>query len=243
MNYMKKTLIIKILVVLSILMVVVITVVVGVSLTRKNNYFYYLTIPESYYLEGDLPTFNVNIYSNHPDDYYLNEQTIEEVRLKSKDDFYNLRLNQVVQEKKYVVYDEKEFYKYRLNFTLPLKKLESLQINNASLEFDYASSENISLKIGTIIHYNSFDNAHLNINLMKGVVNNFNEQAILSGIGFTISSNADIVIKKITSLDNRININGENVKKFLNLSTIIPLARAAYERALMAKENDEQFVR
>ncbi len=38
-------------------------------------------------------------------------------------------------------------------------------------------------------------------------------------------------------------INGENVKKFLNLSTIIPLARAAYERALMAKENDEQFVR
>ncbi len=35
----------------------------------------------------------------------------------------------------------------------------------------------------------------------------------------------------------------ENAKKFLNLSTIIPLARAAYERVLLTKEESEQFTR
>ena len=78
------------------------------SFVRKKDYNYYLVSEENYYLDANNPTFNIGIYSNHQHDYYLNSKTINNVKIKNElnDEFYTVKLNQIVEEDSIKVYQE-----------------------------------------------------------------------------------------------------------------------------------------
>lgn len=184
------------------------------SFVRKKDYNYYLVSEENYYLDANNPTFNIGIYSNHQHDYYLNSKTINNVKIKNglNDEFYTVKLNQIVEEDSIKVYQEKEYYKYRLNITLPLKEIDKFQMNETLLEFTYHSEEKMTLKIGSLIIYKPSDNLHLNISAMKGIVNPLNNLQILCGIGISLKSNVDLIMKKIIILDDRVSLKMNEIK-------------------------------
>ena len=82
MNYMKKKYIkvfLPTILVISIVLFIVISTVI-----RKKDFFYYITKPVEYYLPNKNLNMNVNIYSNHQNDYYLQEEAIEKLYLEIK---------------------------------------------------------------------------------------------------------------------------------------------------------------
>ena len=231
MSYMKKKYIkILPLIVTSSIIIVVISILV-ITIIRKKEYFYFIIQPSNYYLPNNNLTLNIELYSNHQNDYYLNKDTIEKLLIKDKvkNDFYMVKINQIVAKENTIKYNNKYFYKYLLKIKIPIKDIDFLQISQAILEFYYLSTEQIKLDIGSIIIYNECKNHHIHINHLKGIVNQIDQLNILSGIGLTLSSDVDLEINNIVPLDRRIKVQGRLIKKlkednydnFINMSDLL----------------------
>lgn len=234
MNYMKKKYIkvfLPTILVISIVLFIVISTVI-----RKKDFFYYITKPVEYYLPNKNLNMNVNIYSNHQNDYYLQEEAIEKLVIKDQEnqDFYTIKLKQIVEENKILIHDNKTFYQYRLSLELPLQDILYLQINQTVLEIYYLSEEVMSFDIGTIIIYNEYPSRDLNISHLKGVVNNIDTLDVLCGVGITLYSDASIVVNDIKVLNEKITIQGSNIKiieddNYENSQAINELLGGAYQ--------------
>ena len=153
---------------------------------------------------------------------------------KKKQDFYTIKLKQIVEENKILIHDNKTFYQYRLSLELPLQDILYLQINQTVLEIYYLSEEVMSFDIGTIIIYNEYPSRDLNISHLKGVVNNIDTLDVLCGVGITLYSDASIVVNDIKVLNEKITIQGSNIKiieddNYENSQAINELLGGAYQ--------------
>ena len=131
MSYMKKKYIkILPLIVTSSIIIVVISILV-ITIIRKKDYFYFIIQPSNYYLPNNNLTLNIELYSNHQNDYYLNKDTIEKLLIKDKvkNDFYMVKINQIVAKENTIKYNNKYFYKYLLKIKIPIKDIDFLQIS------------------------------------------------------------------------------------------------------------------
>ncbi len=218
MNYTKKKSRTKWFIIITCLVSLIIISIIVVAFLRKKDYYYYFAKDDVYYLDKSNPTFNVSIYSTHQDDYYLDMTSINSVVLKSQDrkEFYTLNLNKIVKEQQTEIYQNQTFYKYRFNLMLPLKEIDNFSLDDATLELNYISDESLSLKLGTFIMYDNLNDSHLTITKLKGVVNTIDNLQVLCGMGITISSKNNVTIKKIETLDQRININNDQIKVLEN---------------------------
>ncbi len=206
MNFMKKIYSIKIYVILSFIILLIFGIIVYLSISRKKDVYKFLTIPESYYLDDKYPTFNINLYSNHTNDYFLKEKTIKEISVKSytSTDSYKLKLNQIREEDQGINNNNIDYYKYCLNVTFPVDINMNYQIKDAYLEIEYISDEILKFDIGSIIFYKELLDNKISIMCMKPIVNIIENKQIITGIGLTLSSNEDIIIENISSLDERL---------------------------------------
>lgn len=236
MNFMKKPWRIKIYIGLVIIIILITIVIIILSITRKKDYYYYLTINDSYYLECNNTKFDVRVYSNHDDDIYLNKEVITSIYLKSRvsEDFYELDLSDLTKSEKSVEYNDKTFYENILNLKLPIITKEDLQLNDCYLELRFLSEEIIKLNIGSIIVYNIESSNHLEISHMKAVVNKVDEEQILSGIGISVNASANLTITDIKTLDTRVFVKSEYIKRlendsYLNSVDMSELLGVAYD--------------
>lgn len=214
----------------SLVIIVVISILVT-TIIRKKDVFYFITQPKHYYLPNSNLTLDIEVYSNHQKDYYLNKDTIEKLHIKDniKNDFYLVKINQIITKENTIKYNNKYFYKYLLKIEIPIKNLDFLQIHQAILELYYLSTEQIKLDIGSIIIYNECKNHHIHISHLKGIVNQIDNLNILSGIGLTLSSDIDLKINNILPLDRRIKVQGSLIKKlkednydnFINMNNLL----------------------
>ena len=60
----------------SLVIIVVISILIT-TIIRKKDVFYFITQPKHYYLPNSNLTLDIEVYSNHQKDYYLNKDTIE----------------------------------------------------------------------------------------------------------------------------------------------------------------------
>ena len=65
----------------SLVIIVVISILV-ITIIRKKDVFYFITQPKHYYLPNSNLTLDIEVYSNHQKDYYLNKDTIEKLHIK-----------------------------------------------------------------------------------------------------------------------------------------------------------------
>ena len=214
MNFMKKLSHTKVYIILTIIIIAVMTVILILAINRKKEVYHFLTIPESYYLKRNYPTFDISLYSSNKNDYYLKSDVIDTLNLKSKsiNDSYMLQINQIIEEDEIILHNDKEFYKYRMNVTFPIDLESSYQITDAYIELNYSSSEKLCLDIGNIVFYEEELESKISIKYMKPIVNFIKEKQVLTGIGLTINCDKDIVIKKIESLDKRVFIKNSQIK-------------------------------
>ena len=218
MNFMKKLLNIKIYIIVSALVIIISGLMIFFSITRKKEVYKFLSILESYYLEEDYPTLNIDLYSNHIKDYYLNKETISNLSLKSRtsSDSYVLELKQLVEEKDVLDYNNTNYYKYRLNVSFPIELESEYQIKDAYIEINYFSNETIKLDIGSIIFYKKTIDTKLSIPCMKPVVNIINDKQMMTGLGLTLYSEDNLIINEIKSLDSRLFIKGNQITTIEN---------------------------
>ena len=155
MSFMKKLLHTKLYILISLVIIIIMTVVIVFSINRKKEVYHFLTIPESYYLKRNYPTFDISLYSSNENDYYFKEDVISSLNLKSKslNDSYMLQINQIIEEDEVILHNDLEYYKYRLNVTFPIDLESSYQISDAYIELNYSSDEKLCLDIGNIIFY------------------------------------------------------------------------------------------
>lgn len=230
MNYMKKTFKIKFAILITFIIILIISCLIVIMIKRKQTYLAYLTNLETYYLNEENKTFDVDIYSSVQEDYYLNLDTINIINLvdEKTNDSFLLKTNQVIEEKETIEYDNQEFYKYQFSFELPISKVEDeFQIEVAKLSFEYKSGENIVIPIGSMIVYQNIKNKNLEITHLKGIVNQVENTSVLTGIGLTLSSKKNLTINKIELLDKRITIQGKE---------IIELEDSNYSNAILMQD-------
>lgn len=213
MNFMKKLYHIRIYIITTVFITVIAFLVIYFSITRKKDVYRFLTMIDSYYLEYEYPTFNVNLYSNHIDDYYINLNTIKDIYVKSSsnDDSYLLELKDIISTDESIINDDITYYKYKLNLCFPTLFSKEYQINDVYLEINYLSDEVLKFNIGSIIFYKSIVNDMLSIPCMKPIVNIINDKQIMVGLGLSFNCINNCIIKKIESLDNRISINTKKI--------------------------------
>jgi hypothetical protein len=218
-------------------------VVIVLSINRKKEVYHFLTIPESYYLKRNYPTFDVSLYSSNENDYYFKEDVISSLNLKSKslNDSYMLQINQIIEEDEVILHNDLEYYKYRLNVTFPIDLESSYQISDAYIELNYSSDEKLCLDIGNIIFYEEELNNKISIRYMKPIVNFINDFQIITGIGLTISCDKDVVIKEIIPLDKRVFVKNSQItytdkSDYSNQTNIETLINDDYEPTLVDNE-------
>ena len=243
MNFMKKLLHIKLYILISIVIITIMAVVIVLSINRKKEVYHFLTIPESYYLKRNYPTFDVSLYSSNENDYYFKEDVISSLNLKSKslNDSYMLQINQIIEEDEVILHNDLEYYKYRLNVTFPIDLESSYQISDAYIELNYSSDEKLCLDIGNIIFYEEELNNKISIRYMKPIVNFINDFQIITGIGLTISCDKDVVIKEIIPLDKRVFVKNSQItytdkSDYSNQTNIETLINDDYEPTLVDNE-------
>ena len=211
MNCMKKLLSIKIIIV-SLLMVFAITTIV-LALVNRKKVNYYMTYPKEYYLMNDNKSFSVNLYSTQKNDDYLEKENVERVLLtdKNSENFYEVKLENIVENNEIVSYDNKKFSKYRVDLKIPIETKDNMQINDASITIYYTSSENIKLSIGSIIFNPQKGESDIKVTHLKGIVNEIESKMILMGVGMYINNTTkqDIKILSINTLDERINVKNQ----------------------------------
>lgn len=208
MNCMKKHLRINVKLILLAMLFVVSLVTIIISILRSKKIYHFLTYQKEYYLMENNPSFNVNIYSTNIKDNYLYKDNIKSIILSDEleDNYYEITLNNIVDNKESISYEDKLFKKHTLNLTFPITNGESFQIHNAKLKLNFTSNEVIDIPIGSVIlNQNEYDN-EINITKLKGTVNIIDNIPVLTGIGITVDANQSIKITSIRSLDDRIEI-------------------------------------
>lgn len=243
MSFMKKLLHTKLYILISLVIIIIMTVVIVFSINRKKEVYHFLTIPESYYLKRNYPTFDISLYSSNENDYYFKEDVISSLNLKSKslNDSYMLQINQIIEEDEVILHNDLEYYKYRLNVTFPIDLESSYQISDAYIELNYSSDEKLCLDIGNIIFYEEELNNKISIKYMKPIVNFINDLQIITGIGLTISCDKDVVIKDIIPLDRRVFVKNSQItytdkSDYSNQTNIETLINDDYEPTLVDNE-------
>ena len=243
MNFMKKLLHTKLYIILTVVIFILMTVLIIFTINRKKEVYHFLTIPESYYLKRNYPTFDISLYSSNKNDFYLKNDVIDALNLKSKtlNDSYMLQVNQIIEEDEIILHKEKEFYKYRINVTFPIDLESSYQITDAYIELNYSSSEKLCLDIGNIIFYEEELESKISIKYMKPIVNFINDKQVITGIGLTLNCDKDIIIKKIESLDKRVFIKNSQIKiteksDYSNQTDIKTLINDNYDPILIDSE-------
>lgn len=243
MSFMKKLLHTKLYILISFVIIIIMTVVIVFSINRKKEVYHFLTIPESYYLKRNYPTFDISLYSSNENDYYFKEDVISSLNLKSKslNDSYMLQINQIIEEDEVILHNDLEYYKYRLNVTFPIDLESSYQITDAYIELNYSSDEKLCLDIGNIIFYEEELNNKISIKYMKPIVNFINDLQIITGIGLTISCDKDVVIKDIIPLDRRVFVKNSQItytdkSDYSNQTNIETLINDDYEPTLVDNE-------
>lgn len=243
MNFMKKLLHTKMYIILTVVIVTIMTVLIVFTINRKKEVYHFLTIPESYYLKRNYPTFDICLYSSNKNDYYLKNDVIDTLNLKSKtlNDSYMLQVNQIIEENEVILHNDKEFYKYRINVTFPIELESSYQITDAYIELNYSSNEKLCLDIGNIIFYEEALESKISIKYMKPIVNFINDKQVITGIGLTINCDKDITIKKIDSLDKRVFVKNSQIKitdksDYSNQTDIKTLINDDYDPSLIENE-------
>ena len=63
-------------------MIIVVISILITTIIRKKDVFYFITQPKHYYLPNSNLTLDIEVYSNHQKDYYLNKDTIEKLHIK-----------------------------------------------------------------------------------------------------------------------------------------------------------------
>lgn len=249
MNFMKKLLHTKMYIILTVVIVIIMTILIVFTINRKNEVYHFLTIPESYYLKRNYPTFDISLYSSNKNDYYLKNDVIDNLNLKSRslNDSYMLQVNQINEENEVILHNDKEFYKYRLNVTFPIDLESSYQITDAYIEINYSSSEKLCLDIGNIIFYEEELESKISIKYMKPIVNFINEKQVIAGIGLTFNCDKDITIKKIESLDKRVFIKNSQItyienSDYSNQTSIKTLINDNYDPTLIDNQELNLYI-
>lgn len=249
MNFMKKLLHTKMYIILTVVIVIIMTILIVFTINRKNEVYHFLTIPESYYLKRNYPTFDISLYSSNKNDYYLKNDVIDNLNLKSRslNDSYMLQVNQINEENEVILHNDKEFYKYRLNVTFPIDLESSYQITDAYIEINYSSSEKLCLDIGNIIFYEEELESKISIKYMKPIVNFINEKQVIAGIGLTFNCDKDITIKKIESLDKRVFIKNSQItyienSDYSNQTSIKTLINDSYDPTLIDNQELNLYI-
>lgn len=122
---------------------------------------------------NDNKSFSVNLYSTQKNDDYLEKENVERVLLtdKNSENFYEVKLENIVENNEIVSYDNKKFSKYRVDLKIPIETKDNMQINDASITIYYTSSENIKLSIGSIIFNPQKGESDIKVTHLKGIVN------------------------------------------------------------------------
>lgn len=215
MNCMKKHFTIKMYIIFTVGFTLILGMVIFLTITRKKDIYKFMTILESYYLQEKYPTFNINVFSNHHEDYFLKQDTIKELSIKSESstDSYVLKLNQIKEENETFSNQQEKYYKYQINVTFPIDINTTYQIEDAYLQIDYISDELLKFDIGSIIFYHELLDNKISIPCMKPVVNIIDEKQVMTGLGLTLMSADDITITNIEPLDNRIFLKNSQITK------------------------------
>lgn len=162
---------------------------------------------------NDNKSFSVNLYSTQKNDDYLEKENDERVLLtdKNSENFYEVKLENIVENNEIVSYDNKKFSKYRVDLKIPIETKDNMQINDASITIYYTSSENIKLSIGSIIFNPQKGESDIKVTHLKGIVNEIESKMILMGVGMDINNTTkqDIKILSINTLDERINVKNQ----------------------------------
>lgn len=208
MNYMKKLLNIKIIIV-SLLMIFAISTIVFALVNRKKVN-YYMTYLKEYYLMNENNKFSINLYSTQKNDDYLEKENVERIMLtdKSSENFFEVTLENIVENDEIISYDNKKFSKYRVDLKIPIETEDNMQINDASITIYYTSSESIKFSIGSVIFNPQKGKNDIKITHLKGIVNEVENKMVLTGVGLDVNNTIkqDIKILSINALDTRINV-------------------------------------
>lgn len=218
MNFMKKLYNIRYYLIVTVILFCILTLIIVLSWIRKKDYYYYLNTPDVYYITNNNTSFDVELYTNHEKDNYINKESIISVFLKANNssDFYELKLNNISENKTLINYDNKNFFEKILNFTFPFMIEETLQIDNAYLEFNFLSNEVLKINLGTFINYNEKSANHISILHMKSLTNKVNNLELFTGLVLRLTTTNDVLIKNIIPFDKRVGVNGKLIKKIDN---------------------------
>lgn len=94
-------------------MIIVVISILITTIIRKKDVFYFITQPKHYYLPNSNLTLDIEVYSNHQKDYYLNKDTIEKLHIKDNIKRFLFSQNkQIITKENTIKYNNKYFYKY-----------------------------------------------------------------------------------------------------------------------------------
>ncbi len=222
MNFMKKIFSIKFQIIIGVFLVILFILLIFIISKKNDDVYKYLINSQDYYIESKEEYLNLDIYSNHLKDYYLEEDSIVDAYIISNtNDFKtSIILRKVEEKKESITYKNDEYHCYKLEFKIPFNNIDLMQINDVTLRFKYPSNESLDFFIGNIIMYKNKENSAINIKHLKGIVNNINDESILVGIGLTIESNKDLKITNIVSLNERVMFQKNNIMKISDTSYI-----------------------